>query len=209
MLRLRSCALAATSAALLLAACTSGSTPTPPTSVVTSTAPATAAPSPVSSGPTTAASAASCPLATESFVHLTMGIRLGRVTVLHSGGRVVGCRFYAQQKPDGSCNATCLAKEKLPGPNQPAVEITTQRYASANDAHNAFVLRAGTSAGITQQDFDGTTGLCFQTAFDPRDKGTDYACTVNKGSTTVLVRTVDTAHNPGTASVLTTVLRSV
>ena len=198
-------------AAVLLAACTSGSssTPAPSTSIVTSTVPAsTVAPTPVSSGPTTASAATSCPLAAESFVHLTMGIRLGRVTVLHSGGRVVGCRFYAQQKPDGSCNATCLAKEKLPGPNQPAVEITTQRYASATDAHNAFVLRAG-SAEPAQTDFDGTTGLCFQTAFDPRDKGTDYACTVNKGSTMVLVRTVDIAHNDGTATVLRTVLRSV
>ena len=195
-----------------LAACTSGSGPSssPSASVVTSTQTTTltGAPTPVSSGPTTAATATACPYAGTEFVHDAMGIRLGRVTVLRSGGQVVGCRFYAQQQPGGGCNAGCLAKEKLPGPNQPAVEISTQRYASSLEAHNAFVLRAGTS-DPAQTDFAGTTGLCFQTAFDPRDKGDDYACTVNKGPTVVLVRTVDIAHNSGTAAVLRTVLRGV
>lgn len=204
-------------AALLFAGCTSGAGPaasTSPTAPTSTTAPASPAkpnptPTPVPAGPTAAVRATSCPLVGETFVHLTMGVRLGRLTVLRAGGHVVGCRFYAQQKPDDQCGATCLAGEHLPGPNQPAVEITMQRYTSSTAAHNAFVLRAGTSSGVTQTDVDGVTGLCFPTAFDPRDKGADWACTVNKGPTLVLVRTVDTAHNDGTAKVLRTVLRAV
>ena len=153
--------------------------------------------------------APSCPLVSEAFVHQTVGVRLGRLAVLRSGGRVVGCRFYAQQRPDSQCDATCLAGEHLPGPNQPAVEVTTQRYASATAAHNAFVLSAGTASSVTQTDFAGTTGLCFETAFDPQDKGDDYACTVNKGATLVLVRTIDTAHTVATSLVLTRALRAL
>ena len=210
-----SCLLLGLTSAVLLAGCTSGSgpsastSPAAPTSTAVPTSPANPTPTPVSAGATTAATATSCPLVGETFVHLTMGVRLGRLTVLRAGGRVVGCRFYAQQKPNSQCGATCLAGEHLPGPNQPAVEITMQRYASSTAAHNAFVLRAGTSGGVTRTDVDGVTGLCFPTAFDPRDKGADWACTVNKGATLVLVRTVDTAHNDGTAKVLKAVLRAV
>ncbi len=204
MQRLASQVLAALASASLLAACTSGSAPaSPSTSVVTSvrTVEPTAAPTPVSSGPTTAARATSCPLVAASFVHPTIGMRLGRLTVLHSGSEPVGCRFYAYQY------GTLHSKEHLPGPDQPAVEITTTRYASTVDAHNAFVLRAGPSA--TQVTFGGVTGLCFQNAFDPQDKGQDWACTVNKGSVLVLVRSVDTTGTYNTASILTAVLKSV
>ena len=194
-----------------LAACSSGSGPSAPsTSVVTRTAtPSPSTVAPVSTGPTTAAAATSCPLATEAFVHTTLGIRLGRLTVLRSAGRAVGCRFYGQQHPDSSCDASCLKGENLPGPNQPVLEITTQRYASSTAAHNAFVLRAGTSASVTQEDFDGTTGLCFQEEFDPADKGADFSCTVNKGSVLVLVRTVDTTQTTNATAILRTVLRAV
>ncbi|WP_375503587.1 hypothetical protein [uncultured Jatrophihabitans sp.] len=142
-------------------------------------------------------------MATQSFVRNTIGMRLGRITQLRAGGRTVGCRFYAYQ------GGALHASEHLPGPNQPAVEITTQRYASSTAAHNAFVLRAGRSASVTQTDLGGATGLCFQNEFDPQDKGADWACTTNKAAVLVLVRTVDTTGTFNTALVLKTVLRAV
>ena len=62
---------------------------------------------------------------------------------------------------------------------------------------------------MAQVDVGGVTGLCFQNDFYPRDKGQDWACTVNKGPGVALVRTVDTTGTFNTASVLTTVLRAV
>ena len=50
------------------------------------------------------------------------------------------------------------------------------------------------------------TGLCFQTAFYPKDHGTDYACTISRGSTQLLVRTVDTTGTLSTSAVTKAVL---
>ncbi|WP_375484856.1 hypothetical protein [uncultured Jatrophihabitans sp.] len=201
--------------ALLVAGCTSGSGPSSsaPTSAPVATSSSTvgspSATAPVSSGPTTASASRSCPVVAASVVHDTLGVRLGRTTVLRSGGTTVGCRFYAQQRPNSDCGASCLAGERLPGPNQPVAEVTTQRYPSAIAAHNAFVRRAGSAPGVTQVEVGGVTGLCFQNDFYPRDRGQDWACTVNKGLVVVLVRTVDTTGTFNTASVLTSVLRAV
>jgi hypothetical protein len=199
--------LAAT--ALALAACTAGgSTPTDPASTrtdVITVPPSSVAPTaPVSSGPTTVHKASSCPFVAQEFVHQTMGMRLGRVTVLRSGGRAVGCRIYALQ--GGSLHVT----ENLPGPKQPAVEILTQRYPSATAAHNAFVRLA--EKGTNQQQTPlakGLIGLCYQNDFDPHDHGTDYACAVNHGATEVVVRTVDTTTTVNTAAVTKAVLRAL
>ncbi len=170
------------------------------TQSVTPTPTATA---PVSTGPTTAVAATSCPYATETFIHNTIGMRLGRVTRLKSGGKVVGCRIYALQ------TGVLHAREHLPGPDQPAVEITTQQYPNALAAHNAFVRRSQAGTDPQPVPFGSVTGVCFQNDFDPQDKGTDYACTVNKATTVVLVRTVDTTGTFNTAAVMKAVLRAV
>jgi hypothetical protein len=195
--------------ALVSAACTKGgSTPTDPASTrtdVITVPPSSVAPTaPVSSGPTTVRKAASCPFVVQEFVHQTMGMRLGRVTVLRSGGKVVGCRIYALQ--GGSLHVT----ENLPGPKQPAVEILTQRYPSSTAAHNAFVRLAekGTNQQQTTLAKD-LIGLCYQNAFDPHDHGTDYACAVNHGATEVIVRTVDNTTTFNTAAVTRAVLRAL
>jgi hypothetical protein len=194
--------------AALLAGCTSGGgsapSPTPARTTTVTTRPAPVPTTPVSTGPTTAARAASCPLAKQTFVKQTIGMRLARVTVLHSGGRVVGCRFYAIQS--GSLAKT----EHLPGPNQPAVEITTQRYASATAAHNAFVRVAQLGANPQQVDLaPGVIGVCFQAPFDPKDHGTDYACAVSKGTIALLVRSVDTTGALSTSTVTKSVYGAI
>ncbi len=178
--------------AIALSACTSATRPAAPQSVTsrTSTTIHTGAPStrPVQSGPTVAAVAARCPYVGTSFVRDTIGMRLGRVTVLRSGGRTVGCRFYALQ------GSPLHASERLPGPHQPAVEISTQRYPSAAAAHNGFVRIA--EAGSNPQQValvGGVVGVCFQTDFDPADHRADWACAANRGSIAVVVRTVVTS----------------
>jgi hypothetical protein len=187
--------------AVLVAGCTSShSTPQhtasqpPATSVPAASSPASVAVTPVSTGPTTAAAAASCPYAGTEFVHNTVGMRLGKLTVLKSGGKIVGCRFYPLSHPTAQCDATCLQGEHLPGPNQPVVEITTQRYASSVAAHNAFVLVAQRGANPQQADLGGgIVGVCYQTDFYAKDHGTDWACAASKGTTAVFVRTVVTS----------------
>jgi hypothetical protein len=131
-------------------------------------------------------------------------MRLGRLTVLKSGGRAVGCRFYALQ--GGSLHAT----EHLPGPEQPVVEVATWRYATATAAHNAFVLaaRAGRNPQQTSLGRAGT-GVCYQVAFYPKDHGTDWACGASVGALRVLVRTVDTTEALIAATVTRAVLRRV
>jgi hypothetical protein len=179
------------SPALLLLACTSSGdpTPTPSTRVETVIRTATDTPSigptaPVSTGPTTAATAASCPLLPAQEAADRVGMRLERITVLHSGGKVVGCRFYALQ------NSPLHNSEHLPGPNQPAIEIETVRYSSAIAAHNAFVLEARRGTNPQQARIGHTTGVCFQIDFYKHDKGQDWACAFNLGDTKVSVRTV-------------------
>ena len=184
--------VALTAPALLLVACTSsgsGPTPTPSTNVRTVIATRTSTPSigptaPVSTGPTKAVDATACPLLPTRQAADRVGMRLARITVLHSGGRVVGCRFYALQ------NSPLHNSEHLPGPKQPAIEIETTRYASAIAAHNAFVLEARRGSNPQQTPVGNTTGVCFQIDFYHHDKGRDWACAFNLDKTKVSVRTV-------------------
>ena len=89
-------------------------------------------------------------------------------------------------------NSPLHESEHLPPANQPAIEIATKRYASAIAAHNAFVKTALRGTSPQQARFGGTTGVCFQTDFYPRDHGADWACAWSVGTTSVLVRTVVT-----------------
>lgn len=186
----------------LLAGCTSSTTtpPAPGSSAVTRTQTLTRSPSPtgaVVAGPTTAVPAPSCPFAGQAFVRDTIGMRLGRVTVLKSGGRVIGCRIYALQ---GSPLAT---SENLPGPDQPVVEVVVTRYPTAVAAHNAFV-RAAQQGRSPQRNAlgRGVTGVCFQTDFYPKDNGQDWACGFSLGVRAVAVRTV--VVSPALSAVLVT-----
>lgn len=206
-------AVVALAAALLASCSASGNgTPAPTTTsttrVVESPSPMPSAP--IDTGPTTAATATSCPYTSTEFVHQTAGMRLDRIAVLNSGGHVVGCRFYPLSHPTAQCDASCLRGEHLPGPNQPVVEITTQRYTSAAAAHNAFVRTALRGSNPQQVALGGgVTGVCFQTDFYARDHGTDYACAVSKGKAVLLVRTVDTTSAYSTKIITAAVLPKV
>ncbi len=190
-----------------LAGCmSSGSAPpSPPATTISSTVTVAASTPPApSSGPTRVVAAEFCPLVATSFVHQTMGMRLGRLTLLRSGGRTVGCRFYALQ--GGALHST----EHLPGPKQPVVEIATWRYATATAAHNAFVLAARAGRNPQQTPLGrGGTGVCYRVAFYPKDHGQDWACGASVGAVRVLVRTVDVTAGPSTAAVTRAVLRRV
>lgn len=184
-------ALAAAAPAVLLLACTgasSGGGPSVPgtrTVVHTATLTPTIGPTaPVSAGPTTATSADACPLLPTQQAADRIGMRLARIIVLRSSGKVVGCRFYALQ------NSPLHNSEHLPGPHQPAISIETVRYHSADAAHNAFVLVARRGSNPQQAAIGATTGVCFQAPFYPRDHGRDWACAYNLGPTVVIVRTV-------------------
>jgi len=193
--------------AFCLAACTSsgGAATSPAPGTVRSTVtvgPSSAAPRPAA--PTTAAAARSCPFAASTFVRDTMGMRLGRLTVLRSAGATVGCRFYALQ------GGALHASEHLPGPDQPVVEILTQRYPTATAAHNAFVLAARAGRNPQQTPFGhGRVGVCYQTAFYVKDRGQDWACGASVGTVRVQVRTVDTTGTFSTATVTQAVLGRV
>jgi hypothetical protein len=190
-------------AVAVLAGCTSskgGASSTSTAQHVGSASAAVSTPS-VSAAPTTAVAARSCPYAKTNFVHETIGMRLGRITVLRSAGRVVGCRFYALQ------GSPLHNSEHLPGPNQPALEITTQRYASAEQARGAFIQAARKGSNPQQVGLgDGVTGVCYQTGFDPKDHGADWACAINKGSTALYVHSVDTTGTFNTKTVTAAVL---
>lgn len=174
-----------------LVACTSGAgSPAPTTHTIVRTVVDTPSgpTAPISTGPTKAAAAAKCPFIDEQSAANKVGMRLARVTVLRSGGRVVGCRFYALQ---GSPLST---SEHLPGPNQPAVEIETYRYQSDVAAHNAFVRASERGTNVQQESIVGQApGLCFQLDFFAHDHGTDWACSFSKGTTMAIVRTVVTS----------------
>ena len=148
--------------------------------------------SPVDVGPTSSGSG-SCDLISERTVASDVGMRLARVTVQRAGGKQVGCTFYALQRPTSGCDASCLAGENLPGPDQPAVRLLLTRYASATAAHNAMVRTA--EAGHNAQQVDvggGRIGLAYQIAFYPKDRGRDWACAFNLGATLAEVTTVTT-----------------
>jgi hypothetical protein len=187
-----------------LAGCTSSAGTPAPTRTVTSTIVTTvapAAPPSVPAAPTTAVAARSCPLVGTAFVRDTMGMRLGRLTVLRSAGRVVGCRFYALQ------GSPLHASEHLPGPRQPVVEVVTQRFVSATAAHNALVSAARGGSNPQQVPFGRAgTGVCYQTAFYPKDRGRDWACGATLGTLRVLVRTVDTTGTFSTATLTRAVI---
>jgi hypothetical protein len=187
----------------VLSACTSGSgggTTAPSTIVQTQVITQTPSSSPVkivrpiNTGPTTAATANACPFLDEQSAADKVGMRLAKITVLRSDGKAVGCRFYALQHPNASCDASCLAKEHLPGRRQPAIEIETYRYPSAKDAHNGFVrMSEKEGTNFSQVAIVGQApGLCFQTHFYGKDKGADWACAFSKGTTAAVVRTVVT-----------------
>ncbi|HEY7010910.1 MAG TPA: hypothetical protein VH395_18305 [Jatrophihabitantaceae bacterium] len=181
-------------AVALLASCTSGggtpsSSPSVRTETVTHTRSPTAEPTaPISTGPTRATTAATCPLLPTRQAADHVGMRLARITVLHSGGKVVGCRFYALQ------DSPLSESEHLPGPKQPVIEITTFRYPSERAAHNAFVRIAEHGSNVQTASIVGQApGACFQTDFYAKDDGEDWACAFSKGDTMVLVRTVVTS----------------
>jgi hypothetical protein len=190
--------LAALLVALLTGCTPSGSggdspTPSPSTRTIVSTRTRTVTPPPPSgpetSGPTTVHVAHSCPFIAEQSATNKSGMRLDKITVLKSGGKVVGCRFYGLQHPTLSCDETCLKGERLPGPHQPAIEIRTYRYPSKQAVHNALALSAKGGANVEQLPIAGSTGLCFQINFYPKDNGTDWACSFAKGTKLVVVRT--------------------
>lgn len=189
-------------AALTVAGCTAGghgvSGPTYRVSIgVRSVPPA----EPVSAGPTRSAQASSCPFVGQGYVHRTMGMRLGRITVQRSGATVVGCRFYALQ------GGPLHRSEHLPGPHQPAVEIATTRWRTATEAHNVFVRLAELGTNATRANLGGgRVGVCFQTAFDAADHGQDYACAGSAGVVEFEVRSVDTTGTFDTVAVTRKVL---
>ncbi|MEO8889460.1 MAG: hypothetical protein ABI301_05695 [Jatrophihabitantaceae bacterium] len=188
---LRPAAMAlATSAALAagVAGCTSGHVQPGTTSTQTRTATVTTTPSsgPIAAGPTTTASG-TCSLLPRQTAANDLGMRLAKERVLVSGGKQIGCEFFAIQ------DSPLATSERLPGPNQPVLRITAARYASEIEAHNAMVLLA--EAGTNAQQVTiapGNIGLAFQTDFYPPDHGTDWACTFNQGTTLVIVYTVVT-----------------
>ena len=198
-------------ATAVLAGCTgsggdsgTGSDAATPSATATTTVVHSSPSGPIAAGPTTAVAAERCPYVGQDYVRDTIGMRLGRITVLRSADRPVGCRFYALQ------GSSLHSSEHLPGPNQPAVEITTRRFASSTAAHNAFVRTARAGANPQQVDLGGgTVGVCFQTAFYAKDHGTDWACATSRGSTSLLVRTVVTSPALNAKLVTQRVLRGL
>jgi hypothetical protein len=187
----------------VLAACSASSSAGAASSAAPRRA-STSASSPAPVAYTTAATATGCPLAPKGQVRNTMGMRLGRLTVLRSAGRTVGCRFYAIQ------NSALQSSEHLPGPNQPVVEITTSQYPTEVAAYNAFVLAAQAGRNPTRTALGRKlVGVCYQTDFYPKDHGHDWGCGVSVGRTRVLVRSVDTTGAFSTASVTRAVVARV
>lgn len=145
---------------------------------------------PVATGPIKATAAKGCPLIDKQVAADTVGMRLARITVLRSGGKLVGCRIYALEHPTSQCGATCLEGEHLPPADQPALEIRLTAYRSPDAAHNAIVLAANKGTNPQQATFGKATGVCFQIAFYPKDHGRDWSCAYSSGVTLVQVKTV-------------------
>lgn len=189
--------------ALLVAGCTSG-TPRPGTTRTdTRTATITTTPSsgPIDVEPTTSAPG-TCSLLAKQTAAGDLGMRLAEERVLTSGGKQVGCEFFAIQ------DSQLATEERLPGPNQPVLRITSARYAGAVGAHNAMVRLA--EAGTNPQQVKITAsniGLAFQTDFYPKDHGTDWACAFTVGSTLVVVHTVVTSPSLTVKDIARTVFR--
>ncbi|MDT4933973.1 MAG: hypothetical protein QOK11_1865, partial [Pseudonocardiales bacterium] len=98
--------------------------------------PSAAGTGPLDVRPTAATDAHICPVLDEQAAAEMVRMRLARVQVLRQGGTTIGCRFFALQ---GSPLAT---SERLPGPKQPVVQITSSVFADALAAHNALVRLA-------------------------------------------------------------------
>ncbi len=107
-------------------------------------------------------------------------------------GRVVGCRFYAQQ------GTSFTSSERLPPADQPTLEITEATYATADDAHNAVVLAAEAGTNYQLVSIPGAYAAAYQGSFYQADKNQDWICAFAKGTTMVVVKTanVDVVLNP-------------
>lgn len=146
---------------------------------------------PASAHPTTIAEAV-CPFLDVATAASDVGVRMGRISVLSSGGKPIGCRFYADQDPN------YRASEHLPGPNQPVLQIVSSHYPDATAAHNATVRIAQAGHNAYRANLSAAVeGISFQTRFDPADGNRDWAYAFRKGKTRVVVTTVqvDTAFN--------------
>jgi hypothetical protein len=181
---------------LVLGGCSSargGESTAPATSPIGATAssPKPSRSTPRAPTPTTSRDA-SCPFLDTDSAASAVGVRMGRTSVLSSAGRIVGCRFYADQDP------SYRASEHLPGPNQPVLQIVANRYANSTSAHNAMVRLAEAGTNAYQAALSPSVeGISFQTRFDPADGNRDWAYTFRKGTTVVVVTTVqrDTAFD--------------
>lgn len=142
-------------------------------------------------GPTTTVDA-SCPYLDTASAASDVGVRMGRVAVLSTGGSPIGCRFYADQDP------AYQASEHLPGPNQPVLQIVSSRYADPTAAHNALARLAAAGANAYRSDLSAAMeGVSYQTVFDPADGKQDWAYVYRKATTVIVVTTIqrDTAFN--------------
>jgi hypothetical protein len=161
---------------VLIAGCTktgeatSGDRTVVTTTTLTPSRPPNAPSGPLPAGPTTAAA--------------DVGVRMGRVAVLSSAGKPVGCRFYADQDPQFK------ASEHLPGPNQPVLQIVSTRYTDPTAAHNGMVKLAEAGTNAHQDDLNSSTeAISYQVRFDPADAGQDWAYAFRKNTTVVVVTT--------------------
>jgi hypothetical protein len=89
------------------------------------------------------------------------------------------------------------------------LEIVTDRYPTAVEAHNAVVVAARSGHNPQRVRLGKIEGACFQTNFYPKDQGQDWACAANKQRTEVVVRSVDTTGTIGTETILRSVLHRV
>jgi hypothetical protein len=176
--------------ALLLAGCTSASqspnlysTAAVPTTA-SATAPSTTAAAPnLNAGPTAIADG-DCPFIATTTAAADVGMRLARSTVIARAGKPIGCQFFAVQ------GQSYDQSEHLPGPNQPAIEITAARYGSELAANNAMVEQSRVDKKAYTSLLNGTIpGVSYQITFDPVDgPGQDwaYAYLAGPGQTTVV-----------------------
>jgi hypothetical protein len=158
--------------------------------VIVTKTPAVRMPTPVNIGRTSTTTGSACPLIDipgQAMMRI-VGMRLARVTITRQAGKTIRCAIYALQ------DSALHASEHLPGPNQPAIEIKVRTYRSATDAHNAFVLTAEQpgNTDTQQRAIAGVTtpGLCYQTTFDRKDHGRDWACSFSRRTSFVLINTV-------------------
>ena len=173
---------------LTVTACTK-STPTVTTTTTITTTTTTTPPvgptGPVSTGPVSETTAASCPYISYDQARSDAGYRLDRISTLSQDGKVVGCRFYPSQY--------LATSEHLPPPSQVAIEILANDYAGHTAAFNAMVLLA--RSGTNPQQYSpasGNTGICYQATFWSADNGKDWECAFTKNATLVTIKTVVT-----------------